>query len=343
MKAPLLILLTLVLTLPQVHAVKVSYNYDAAGRLTAANYNGTSHTAYVYDKNGSLLSRTNTTNVIPSLAGTYNGILSNGTPEITNIGPITLKVVSNGSFTGKLTLGGTSYSFKGTFNADGTLVDAPIVITRKLPLNNLSLTLALDVTNGTGQITGSVTDTVFTSAIQIDRAGYNTKDKLLPAGLIGKYTALFLPTEMTAGIPQGDGYATVSVNNSGAIMLAGKLANNVGITQSSSFAGTNLWPLFVGLHANKGFLSGLVTFDTDPGMSDFDAYMTWVKPVTTGTIPPRSQPISLSSAPSGTLRPKGSGRSPLPAPAPIFPSMRPREISPPPSFSTSPWTRQTNL
>jgi YD repeat-containing protein len=278
-------------TLPA-HAVKISYSYDAAGRLTAANYDGASRTAYAYDKNGNLLSRTNTTNVIPALAGTYNGLLSNASPDISNIGPISLKVGSNGSFSGKVILAGSSYSFAGVFAANGST--GVITIDRKPPLNDLSLTLALDVTNGTGQITGSVTDTLFTSTIQIDRAAYDTKSNLLPAGLIGKYTALLLPTEMTAGIPQGDGYATVSVNNSGGIMLAGKLANNVGITHSSTFVDGSLWPLFVSLHSSKGFLSGLVTFETDPGNSDFDGYLSWVKPATTGTFHPNGFTTNLT-------------------------------------------------
>jgi YD repeat-containing protein len=38
-------------------ALRISYTYDAAGRMTAVNYNGSSRTAYGYDKNGGLLSR----------------------------------------------------------------------------------------------------------------------------------------------------------------------------------------------------------------------------------------------------------------------------------------------
>ena len=60
--------------------IQVGYTYDAAGRMTTVNYNGTSRTAYSYDKNGSLLSRVSTVTPVatppPHLAGTYNGLIT---------------------------------------------------------------------------------------------------------------------------------------------------------------------------------------------------------------------------------------------------------------------------
>ncbi|HYF34238.1 MAG TPA: hypothetical protein VD994_03020, partial [Prosthecobacter sp.] len=287
----LLLALLAAIALPA-HAIKVSYTYDVGGRLNSVNYNGTSNTAYGYDKNGNLLSRVNTTDPLPSLAGVYNGLLENIDPDIANVGPITLKIAINGSFSGKVTLGGASHSFTGLFPANG--VAAAIIIDRKPPLNDLTLTLLLDVANGTRQVTGSITDGNFTSDIQLDRAGYNATTNLLPGGLIGKYTALLLPTETTSGVPQGDGYATVTVSKTGGIVLAGKLANNVGITQSSVFAGNNVWPLFVSLHASKGYVAGLVTFETDLGNSDLDGFLSWVKPLTTGTFHPAAFDTNLT-------------------------------------------------
>jgi YD repeat-containing protein len=267
-------------------AIIVSHTYDAAGRLVGVNYNGASNTGYAYDKNGNLLSRSNTTNLIPILAGTYNGIVSNTSPSLANSGVITLKISANGSYSGKVTLEGKSYSFSGVFANDGSTAD--ITITRKAPLTNMTLSLGLDVTNGTQIITGTLDNGVdpVVSTVDMRRSIYNTSTMPLPAGLAGKYTALFLPTSSDAAIPQGDGYATVTVSNSGGIMLAGKLANNIGVTQSASMVGANAWLLFVSLHSSKGFLSGNVSFVPNPDVSDFFGSLSWLKPATTGMFHP---------------------------------------------------------
>lgn len=286
MKTIVLILTTmLALAAQSAHAIKISYTYDVAGRLNAVNYNGSSRTAYAYDKNGALLSRANTVNTpLPPLAGTYNGLATNVIPTEVDMGPITLKLSSNGSFSGKVTFGGVAYSFTGAFSASGAC--PAIVIDRKSPLSDYTLTLSLDVAGGSQRITGTISDTVFVSDVVMDRASYNTTTQLLPAGIAGKYTAILMPTEVAAAIPQGDGYATVSITPAGAITMAGKLANNVAITHSSNVVGFSSWPLFVSLNTNKGYLAGPVVFAGISGVSDFAGTLTWIKPITTGPFHP---------------------------------------------------------
>ena len=295
---PLRLILTILLaavTLPA-RAILISYSEDAAGRLTAVNYNGTSRTAFGYDKNGSLLSRISTVTPAlappPSLAATYNGLVTNAAPTSGNVGTITLKMLANGTFTGKVVIAGTGYAFAGAFSATGTTT--PIVISRKAPLTNYTLGIALDVVGGTQQITGSLTDSIFTSAVAMDPVLYNTTTNLVPGGLVGKYTALFTPTQNLASIPQGDGYATISIASTGAVTLAGKLANNVAISQSSTLVGTGSWPLFVALNANMGYIAGLVSFDSIPGVSDFAGSVAWEKPMNTGTFHPAAFATQLS-------------------------------------------------
>lgn len=215
------------LALPASAAV-LTYNYDAAGRLTGVNYGGTSNTAYTYNAGGSLLSRISTLAPLPPLAAGYTGLITNVTPSATNTGTITLKVLPSGAFSGKLLLGGTSFPIKGTFATDGTTPD--LTLSRKAPLTSLTLHLVLDVTGGTNRITGNLTDGTFTSALVLDRAAYDKKANPLPTGLVGAYTMLFQSTEVSATVPQGTGYGTVKVDAAGVVKLTASLADGTKLT-----------------------------------------------------------------------------------------------------------------
>lgn len=265
--------------------IQVGYTYDAAGRMTTVNYNGTSRTAYSYDKNGSLLSRVSTVTPVatppPHLAGTYNGLITNLNPTAGNIGSITIKLLNTGVFSGKFTLQGVSISFAGKFLQTGALENMHIIIDRKAPLTDFLLGLTLDVLSGVPRITGTLDGDGFSSQIELEPALYNTTTNLFPGGLVSKYTALFLPeAPAVANAPQSDGYATIVINSTGAVTLAGKLANNVAITHSSQIVGVATWPLFVPLHTNQGYIAGRVFFNSTPGVSDFDGSISWRKPAT---------------------------------------------------------------
>ena len=277
-------------------AITISYRYDAARRLTSVDYNGTSRTAFGYDKNGNLLSRTSTVTgatAPPALAAIYNGLFTNGTPAITNTGSLTLTLLASGSFTGRVTIEGVAYAISGTFDAAGNTT--PKFINRAGTLTDLTLNLALDVDGGTQQITGQITDGVFTSTVVMDAVRYNTTTNLVPAGLAMKFTALFKQTQVAPTIPLGPGYATITINTAGTILLAGKLPNNIAISQTSTLVGLASWPMFIPLHVNKGCLAGTVNFSWKPGISDFEGSITWVKPFTTGTYYPAAftTPLSL--------------------------------------------------
>ena len=289
MKTLLLSLLAVITLTAHAAHIQVGYTYDAAGRMTTVNYNGTSRTAYSYDKNGSLLSRVSTVTPVatppPHLAGTYNGLITNLNPTAGNIGSITLKLLNTGVFSGKFTLQGVSISFAGKFLQTGALENMHIIIDRTAPLTDFLLGLTLDVLSGVPRITGTLDGAGFSSQLALDPVLYNTTTNLLPGGLVSKYTALFLPEQpAVANAPQSDGYATISITNTGAVTLAGKLANNVAITHASNLVGVASWPLFVPLHTNQGYIAGNVFFNSTPGVSDFEGSIAWRKPLTVGGI-----------------------------------------------------------
>lgn len=279
-----LTLLGLLLASASLQAARLTYRYDTAGRLTAVNYDGESRTAYGYDKNGSLVSRVDSvtpdSGPPPHLAGVYNGLVTHATPEASNSGVITLNLLASGAFTGKFTVGGATVTFKGSFSANGTA--NPIVLNGNPPFTGL--TLALDLLAAAPRITGTLAADGFDSELLAEQALFNPKTNPLPAGWVGKYTALFAPTEAGTGIPQGDGYGLVTVKNTGGLTLAGRLADNTAFTNGSLIVGDGSWPLFVPLYQKAGLLSARVAFVTDPGVSDFAGPVAWQKPETPGTF-----------------------------------------------------------
>jgi YD repeat-containing protein len=261
------------------HAIIVSYGYDTAGRLTVANYGGTSSTSYTYDANGNLLARTNRVNPFLPLLGTYTGLVTSGTPSATNTGMISLTIAAKGvtenpftaQFTGTLKLGGASYKIRGSFDATGA---ATITVERKAPLAALMLNLQLDLDSG-GILTGTISggETAGLAAMLTPF----TKKAPAPSGLAGPYTALFEPTQSGTTIPHGDGFATVTVSSSGAVKIAGTLADGSKLSLGTALASDGTCPLFLPLYKNTGFLVGTATFSVSPGVSDFAGTLDWDK------------------------------------------------------------------
>lgn len=283
----------------------VSYTYDAAGRLVGVNYGGTSNTAFAYDPNGNLLARTNTVNGFVPLAGQYNGRVAGNTPTALNSGTISVKVMATGSFTGTVTLAGKKYLIQGNFDPVTGHAD-PIQITRAAPLTPLTLNLTLDLANGTEQLTGMITGGETASATaSLDP--FDKKSNPLPSGLVGTYTALFLPTQAGVTIPQGRGFGTVIVSADGSVRLVGTLADKSTVSQGSALSRGAVWPLF-GPLKNQGFISGDVTFENTPGTSDFDGTLTWIKPVTAGPLYPAAFDTDLDMIGSTYTKPAKNQR-----------------------------------
>jgi YD repeat-containing protein len=255
----------------------LSYGYDAAGRLTAATYAGAQRVSYQYDRQGSLLARRPTADLLAPLAGTFNGLITSPMAAIDTIGPITLKLQAAGGFSGSLTLGGQKVSFTGVFNADGS--------TAPIGLGARTLQLTLDVAGGSQSVTGMLLGGGSLSMVWLGRAAYHPTQYPVPAGLVGKFTALLAPTDPNTTLPQGDGYATGTITVPGGVRVAGKLPEGTAFTQSSTLSGpAAAWPFFASLYQKAGHVSGIIRFQSEPGTSDFSGPVTWLKPVTSGPV-----------------------------------------------------------
>ena len=101
------------------------------------------------------------------------------------------------------------------------------------------------------------------------------------------------------GLPQGTGWATMSVNSSGAVSISGKLGDGTSFSAGCWLNGNYYWygyyygnyanavqtfPFFANVYsAPVGYVMGSMTFEDITGVSDFDGGLDWYKPQQTST------------------------------------------------------------
>ena len=199
---------------------------------------------------------TNTLATPGSLSGTYNGlVIQTNAPSHPSSGAIKLVLCKTGSFAANLTMGGVRSAFKGQFDDSG---NATNTVTRP-GLNSLQVILHLDMTDGTEQITGTVSDGTFTSELLADRAVFSRTN---PCPWVGTYTIVLAPPAGSdPDIPQGYGYGTLTVATTGGGKLSGVLADGTKITANVPVSKHGTWPLYDALYKNQGACIGWVTFD----------------------------------------------------------------------------------
>lgn len=225
-------------------------------------------------------------------AGNYNGLLiPTGAASHNASGFITLKVTAAGAFTGKVAVGGFSFSVKGTRASNGDAkfgkeLSANIALVGKanppVPLGNLALHLADRKLTGTLGATATVDG---------DLAFYDGKTRIVSSDLIlankGKFTVVIPSETVSASIPQGDGIGLVTVTAKGAAKFAGVLADGTKFAASSALSPVGLSQknnvsVYALLYAKKGSFAGAFTLDTAPANSDLSGSdFLWIRPAQT--------------------------------------------------------------
>ena len=268
-----------------------------------------------------------TANFIPNpftaaLTGAFNGLIlpsvtlpapGASVPSNETVGKVTAMVSGSGAFSGTLFIDGMSLGFAGVFDNTGIArfgtnraTTFTVVRTTK-PSYELNLKLDLNPPdpNISNKMTGTLTQKIrgiikTVSDLDADRAYYNGTTVKVPTSLAGAsskaYTIIFPAREdvndQPAGFtkhdyPQGDGYATASVNVNGAVSVAGKLADGTPIAASAPLSKktntSNTWPLFQQLYpvvgVTKGCIAGQVTLDdTQPETEMAGTDLLWFRP-----------------------------------------------------------------
>jgi hypothetical protein len=123
-----------------------------------------------------------------------------------------------------------------------------------------------------------------------------------PCPWAGKYNCLLAPTTNNPAIPQGDGYATLTVVANGSGALAGTLADGTAISGTMPFSKFGTWPWYKLLYANKGACVGWLSISSS---NTVNAVVDWFKPnVTSGRY---AAGFNTALTLSGTRVPPSSG------------------------------------
>jgi hypothetical protein len=168
-------------------------------------------------------------------------------------------------------LGGQRVSFSGKFALDGLATN----LVARTGTNGLTIYLALDLAGGTDQITGTITDDVWTASILAQRAGFDATAH--PAPQAGRYT-LIVPgdSEDAANQPGGDSFGTVTVDAAGNVKFSGVLADGTKVSQKAPLSKDGWWPLYVPLYSGRGSILSWVIF-LDSSEASFTGVFAWLK------------------------------------------------------------------
>lgn len=203
--------------------------------------------------------------------GSYNGLFyETHSVRHGSSGQVTFALTDQGSFTATLQAGGGRHRLVGRFALDGRATN----VVARGGTNALMVVLALDLTNQTDQISGSVSDGNWRSDLRADRAVFYTATN--PPPFAGKYTVL-LSGDGEVESPAGDGYGTVGIAASGYVTLKGILAERTVVTQRVPLSRDGYWPLHCLLHSRRGSILGWARFGDEP-TTDVAGQLRWFKP-----------------------------------------------------------------
>jgi hypothetical protein len=193
-------------------------------------------------------------------------------------GNLTLTIGSTGALSGKLLLGGKSYSLKGIFNPSGDYT-LNFVAPSGAPG---SLLLHYDTADFEGSISATLNLGGGNVAFTLNQNQWNKKTN--PAAHAGYYT-MILPAEQpaAAGAPEGDGYGTFKIDAGGKVKGIICLPDGGKATLGSFVSAGGEIPVGVLVKAKATALSGTLVFNDVPEVSDLDGTLTWLKSKVAGT------------------------------------------------------------
>lgn len=218
-------------------------------------------------------------NPFPAVSGTYTGLFLDETNGVSpqSAGSITVSATAGGAFSGSLQVGGSRCTLTGQFDSTGRA--AKTVARQKA--NSLMVGLQIDLSSGTDQITGHVTDGTWTAKVVANRVVFNGTTAVPPQA--GTYTVV-LPGDYTSATETGGcSYGTLAVSKAGAVSCQLFLADGTKITPLSSVSKYGRWPLFSSLNGGQGVLWGWLTFTN---ASDLGGVIAWIKPASTARYYP---------------------------------------------------------
>lgn len=234
-------------------------------------------------------------NSVALASASFSGLFyeSNGVAAPSS-GYFTALTTTKGAYTGKISSGGSTYSFSGKF--DPVTGQSSTRVSRGM-LHALTLSLQLD--SAANLLRGTVSDGRWTANLMADKLVFSKSAK---AGQAGAYTLVIPSDSEDTNSPAGFSIGTVNVDAGGNVTWSGALADGSKVTQKSTLSAEGIWPLYSSLYSGKGCVLGWVQVTNDSVGGD----LIWIKP--TG--------VSGNYYPSGFTNLINSIGSPYHKPAP---------------------------
>jgi len=249
---------------------------------------------YAVDASGQS-SLTNAAYFVPNqyvlVAGSYTGLFydTNGVVTPTNAGLFNLSVTTAGGYSGKLQMGGASYSFS------GKLTNGAAQTTAKQGKSSVRVSLLVDLTNNTDRVFGVISNGTWQATLDGDRAVFDGKNLICPQ--YGRYNFTFSGTNLTLGLtnltlaganfalpginssnqPAAGSFGTITVSKAGKIAFAASLSDGTTFSQSAPVSKTGLWPLYASLYKGQGLVWSWQSFPST-ALGNFAGDLAWLKP-----------------------------------------------------------------
>jgi uncharacterized repeat protein (TIGR03803 family) len=209
--------------------------------------------------------------------GEYTGLaVQTNAPSAPSSGYLDLNLRIEGSFTANLTMGGVRSAFQGQFDVSG---NATNTVMPNSP-NPLQVIMHLNESGGSNEISGTVSDGVFTSQLLADLgASFATTifDTTNRCPVAGRFTFVLPPADINdTTVPQGYGYGILKVSRSGRGSLQGVLGDGTAFRASGPISILNTFALYDAIYPNKhGAFLGRLSF---PTTNTVVATLDWFKP-----------------------------------------------------------------
>lgn len=205
-------------------------------------------------------------------------------------GRLELSTLATGVFSGKLFLGSASLPFKGVLDATvgSSAPTATVTVTSK---TGAALTLSFTIDGNADRLSAaSVTDGTTTTSF----TAWRNKWKLpaTPAADYAGYYTFGLQIPETGagteqeGLPQGNGFGSLTIKPAGTLAIAGKLADGEKLTFSTFVGPEGEVLLFQIFFSGKGSIVGSldITPVPAPASNTLDGALSWSRPFNTGRI-----------------------------------------------------------
>jgi hypothetical protein len=223
-----------------------------------------------------------------SLAGSYTGLIKDGTNTV--IGrvadlkalPVIPRIRPNPTLEGSILFKGRTVAIKAVISPSGA-VAATIPTSKAISTGDMLLNLQFFTTNATQSpvLRGMVTWLGVTATLDAITAPGTGTLQLLQPSWPGRYT-LALPAEDGWGVnqPGGDGYASVTIATSGAVVITGYLGDGT-LFNTKSVLNVDgrmfIYHDIVRAGVSRGSIAGTLTMRDVVGVSDFDGRLQWTR------------------------------------------------------------------